>query len=375
MPLSRIARAAQFKLTVELPGLQAANAWDFWVYPVQADLTVPEDVFVAHRFNGEAEEALSAGKKVLLLTAKNQPVGALENRFLPVFWSFSMFASQAGTLGIFCDPEHPALHGFPTDVHSNWQWKALAEGSHCFILDDTPPDFIPIVQVIDDFHRNHKLGAVIETRVGKGKLLACAFDLENDQGNRPAARHLLSSLLSYMGSKAFDPKAELEPYLLDELFKTPEPLSIAAGPVDGSGALLHVKAAALLETRNSNQPLKKERDSILAQADGFDYMVSGDGTWIDDGGSAWHGARLDVTVTCPKGFTGKLYIHFHDWNELDRRGRIRFESNAYTIGNHEADGIWAVFEMTEATTSDGRVRLEAERTAGPNLMITEIIVK
>jgi hypothetical protein len=286
-----------------------------------------------------------------------------------------MFTGQAGTLGIFCDPEHPALHGFPTDAHSNWQWKTLTEGSHCFILDDTPRDFIPVVQVIDDFHRNHKLGAIIETRAGKGKLLACAFDLENDLGNRPAARHLLSSLLGYMGSKAFDPKVELGPSLLDKLFRTPKPLPIAAAPVPCSGALLHVKAAALLETRNSNLPWKKERDAILAQADGFDYEVTGDGTWVDDKGAAWHGARLGVTVTCPKGFTGELYVHFHDWNELGRRGRIGWGGNTYTIGNHEADGIWAVFSLTEEATSDGRVHLETERTAGPNLMITEVIVK
>jgi hypothetical protein len=43
------------------------------------------------------------------------------------------------------------------------------------------------VQVIDNFARNHKLGLVFETGVGKGKLLVCAIDLLGLQ-DKPEAR-------------------------------------------------------------------------------------------------------------------------------------------------------------------------------------------
>ena len=56
------------------------------------------------------------------------------------------------------------------------------------MLDDTPADYRPTVQVIDNFARNHKLGVVFEGRVGKGQLLVCGFDLPAlVQGPRRAA--------------------------------------------------------------------------------------------------------------------------------------------------------------------------------------------
>jgi hypothetical protein len=130
-------------------------------------------------------------------------------RFTPVFWSNAFFGTQPGTMGILCDPAHPALRDFPTSMHSDWQWWELTEGSHAFILDDTPLSFRPIVQVIDDFHRNHKLGAVIEATVGKGKLLVVSLDLESNLDTRPVARQLRRSLLDYAASREFRPRQPL----------------------------------------------------------------------------------------------------------------------------------------------------------------------
>jgi hypothetical protein len=71
--------------------------------------------------------------------------------------------------------------------------------------------------VIDNFERNHKLSLVFETRVGRGKLLICAIDLLGLQ-DKPEARQLLHSLLRYVDSPAFAPKAELDGSLLKKLF-------------------------------------------------------------------------------------------------------------------------------------------------------------
>lgn len=65
-----------------------------------------------------------------------------------------------GTLGLLCDPNHPLFAEFPTESHSNWQWWYLVMNSRAIILDATPTDYRPIVQVIDNFDRNHKLGTV-----------------------------------------------------------------------------------------------------------------------------------------------------------------------------------------------------------------------
>jgi hypothetical protein len=89
--------------------------------------------------------------------------------------------------------------------------------SRAFILDDTPAGFRPIVQVIDDYHRNHKLGAVFETRVGRGRLLVTSLDVTSNPEGRPAARQLRRSLLDYMASEKFAPAAELSRAMLDKL--------------------------------------------------------------------------------------------------------------------------------------------------------------
>jgi hypothetical protein len=76
-------------------------------------------------------------------------------------------------------------------------------------LDGVPPGFRPVVQVIDNFIRNHKLGNLIEAKVGHGRLMVCTMNLSGDLKDRPAARQMLRSILNYMGSDAFQPKDEL----------------------------------------------------------------------------------------------------------------------------------------------------------------------
>lgn len=89
--------------------------------------------------------------------------------------------------------------------------------SKSIILDETPADYKPIVQVIDNYERNSKLGIIFETTVGKGKLLICALDLDTDADSRPAARQLRNSLLQYVSGKNFNPAFELPTDLLDRL--------------------------------------------------------------------------------------------------------------------------------------------------------------
>jgi hypothetical protein len=121
-----------------------------------------------------------------------------------------------GTMGILCDPKTPALADFPTEFHSNWQWWHLVKHARPIILDGTPKDYRPIVQVIDNIGRNHKLGLIAETKVGKGRMLVCSIDLPGLQ-DRPEARQLLHSLINYMKSSDFSPAAELDTELLKKL--------------------------------------------------------------------------------------------------------------------------------------------------------------
>jgi hypothetical protein len=150
------------------------------------------------------------------------PSLSLPGRFLPVFWSPIWFSDQVpNTMGILCDPKHPALAQFPTEFYSNWQWYELLRNSRTVILNDTPASFRPIVEVIDNFARNNKLGNLFEARVGRGSLLVCTIDLLRLASTQAAANQLLKSLYAYAGSESFRPSGELETTLLDKLFSAP----------------------------------------------------------------------------------------------------------------------------------------------------------
>jgi hypothetical protein len=84
------------------------------------------------------------------------------------------------------------------------------------ILDSTPGPYRPIVQVVDNFARNHKLGLVCEARVGAGRLLVCSIDLPA-LADYPEARQLMASIVRYMNSADFDPSAELSPEVIGSI--------------------------------------------------------------------------------------------------------------------------------------------------------------
>ncbi len=207
-------------VTLALPGTEFANTWEIWAYPPRSPEPPSPGLVVSRDWDDATKAALAAGKPVLMFPRILSHTRSLPGRFLPVFWSPVWFPTQKpNTMGILCDPRHPALALFPTDSHSNWQWYELLDHSRSVILDETPASFRPIIQVIDNFARNHKLGNLFEVRVGSGRLLVCTIDLPGLEGSNPAARQLLRSLRSYAGSAAFRPARELDSRRLDGILQ------------------------------------------------------------------------------------------------------------------------------------------------------------
>ncbi len=220
--------AAPQKLTLELgfKDTNIVNHYPVWVYPSKVDVTPPAGVALARELDANALSTLAAGGTVLLFPPAGSMMNTVEGGFATDFWCWKMFNNKPGTMGILCDANHPALAAFPTEFHSNWQWFPVVMNANPIILDDTPADYRPIVQVIDNFTRVHKLGLIFEARVGSGKLLVCAADLPALK-DKPEARQLLASLLAYAGSDAFKPVRELSPELLKKIFaRWPENLAL-----------------------------------------------------------------------------------------------------------------------------------------------------
>ncbi|MRG44681.1 glycoside hydrolase family 2 [Chitinophaga sp. SYP-B3965] len=199
-------------VTIHLNVAGYKNEWTIWVYPEK----ITTNTTIAKTLE-EALPLLEQGKSILL-NPDTAALKGVQGRFAPVFWSPVHFPDQPGTMGILCDPAHPAFRHFPTEFYSNWQWWDLITSSKTMVIDSLP-ELTPLVRVIDNFFKNRKMSNVIEAKVGKGKLILTSMDLTHNLEGRPAARQLRYSLEQYMATKAFAPKVELSIAQLQSLMK------------------------------------------------------------------------------------------------------------------------------------------------------------
>ncbi len=224
IPLAPLAAPARYRLVVRVG--EGENDWDFWVYPPDGPAAPPaSELLLARRLDAAAVDRLKAGGRVLLVPArgsvKPDKGGEVALGFSSIFWNTAWTSKQPPhTLGLLCDPRHPALTAFPNDGCSDWQWWDAVAHGQAVRLDGLGKDFAPIVRIIDDWFSNRPLGLIFEAKAGGGKLLVCASDLLTDADRRPEARQLLRSLTAYASGTAFDPKVEVGLDVLQGLFKT-----------------------------------------------------------------------------------------------------------------------------------------------------------
>jgi hypothetical protein len=220
-PLNSIITPQQLILTVKLDNTSFENSWNVWVYPAQAAASSPA-VYVADKWNDEIIERLERGENVLLTTAKGSVLpekgGSVPVGFSSIFWNTAWMNGPPKTLGIYCNPAHPALRLFPTEKYSDYQWWELVMTADAIDMKDFPSDFRPIVHLIDDWFTNRKLGLLLEVKAGKGNLLICSADISSDLDRRHAAAQLRNSLLDYMTSAAFKPSLAVSPQLIKNLY-------------------------------------------------------------------------------------------------------------------------------------------------------------
>ena len=209
------------------------NTYDLWIYTTEKNLDIyKEGVVITSDLTDEVAKKLEKGARVLWMptTSKNFVASAdtisqagnatpytVGGLFQTDYWNYRMFKTicennkktvSPGTLGILTNPKHPIFCDFPTEMHTNWQWFPVIKESHPLVLDNFAKGVKPIVQVIDNIERNHKLGLVMEWKVGAGKLLVCMSDLEK-ASEYPEGRAFYESVLSYMRSPEFAPQSEI----------------------------------------------------------------------------------------------------------------------------------------------------------------------
>ena len=215
VPLFSVLKApAMCRLDVSIPGTQVANDWPLWVYPPVGEPFERPFITVTKDWD-EASALLKKGGDVLYMPqARLDPSTCPPMRSVPVFWNIQMTVRPPrnptprfdAMLGLLCEKDHPALLRFPTEESCDWEWTPLIDGVRAVNLNRAPRALKPIVACIDDWNRDWRLGVVFEVRVGKGRLLVSAIDL--DQAT-PGARQLRRSLIEYMGGAAFAPAVSL----------------------------------------------------------------------------------------------------------------------------------------------------------------------
>ncbi len=375
MDLKELDSAQQLTVLIQLKDTHFKNDWKIWVYPEELPLGSNETILVTDEMNDETISALNNGGKVLLL-AHN--LGAEENSisvdFYPLYWSLTFFPGQGKTsIGLLLKDEHAVFKNFPTSFHSDWQWETFKKSTKGFILNDLPVKYKPIAQVVDDFHRNNKEGAIFEFKVGKGKLLVCGFDISN--ADNPVARQLKYSLTEYMQGIDFNPDQAVDEKYLNDLF----PIIPRAERVDTDGEfeniLIHVDAGKLMTDKEVSTPWTKNLDAVISANEGSKYKVKAEGVWLDDHVSAWHGPKMAVEVNCPNGILGTFYVQFNDWNNKGREGYLEFEGRKVKLDKHGGkDGKWVKFHVMREDSNDGKLVFKAKMEHGGNLMISQIVL-
>lgn len=227
--LSSVIKAQKAHLKLQIANADSQNTYSLWIYPQKTSDEITDNVIVTNKLDNNTLNKLKEGGRVLWFPDRKQyeksTVGGL---FQTDYWNYRMFKTisenakkpvSPGTLGILTDPKHPLFNDFPTDFHTNWQWFPIVKNSYPLIMDKMPIGYKPIVQVIDNVERNHRLGLIFEFQVEKGRLLVCMSDLMTAM-DKPEAKQLYHSILKYMASDNFNPSEKIDLKSLNELFNS-----------------------------------------------------------------------------------------------------------------------------------------------------------
>lgn len=213
IPLHTVTQPEKLTLKVSLDNYR--NEWDIWVYPRQQN--TPREGFVyARNWDASVKTLLEQGKNVLLVP---QQAPGRKTHFAGHFWNPIMFNWNPMIVGTLIQASNPAFHDFPTGIYADWQWWDILNYATALEMNNLRT-ITPVIQSIDTYEENRKLGIAFETRVGKGNLFVLCVDPEKDLNNRPATRQLLHSVRNYVASSAFHPASELQFHELDALFSS-----------------------------------------------------------------------------------------------------------------------------------------------------------
>ncbi|WP_405383061.1 sugar-binding domain-containing protein [Maribacter sp. LLG6340-A2] len=364
-PLSNITKATRLQIEVAIKNTTFLNHWNIWVFPETLEQPNTKVNIVDH-LDDSILEALNNGENVLLVA---NSLGTQKNsvpfNFYQLYWSYTYFPGQGKTsLGLLVQQDHPALNNFPTSYYSDWQWEAFDKKGKAFILNELSKEYKPIVQLVDDFHRNNKEGLLFEFKVGKGKLLVSGFDINAKVS--PVAKQLKYSLLNYMNSNEFMPTERIaEDFLIDNFFENPQ----GAGT---ENTLLKVNAGGLVNNNDTVKEWSSEWDDVQIKGEHVTYTVGSSVLKNNGKNSFWEGDNMVLDMQCPEGFLGSFYVLLTSGSADQASNLMAFEGRPKKVVVDNKKGKWVKFHVMREDSNDGKLRLKAKSLNGGKVSISEI---
>lgn len=210
--LAGLKTPAKYTFGVDVAG-KYHNEWDLWVYD-RDDASAASQPYITRDWN-EARKRLSEGKTVMLMP---DSVAGRRTHFASHFWNPIMFNWNPMIVGTLINDKSHAFDSFPTANYADWQWTDVLNNATAIDLTDIE-DLTPVVQSIDTYEVNRKLGVAFEVATPEGgRLFVLSVDPEKDIESRPASRRLINSVADYVGSDKFRPAVTVALYELDRIF-------------------------------------------------------------------------------------------------------------------------------------------------------------
>ena len=355
------------------------NHWRLWCYPKKpVAVTGCEDVRVVTACDEAVMSFVEKGGKALLI-ATNLAY-QVPTYFVNPIWTPQ---NNIETCGMLIRNQHPALMDFPTRGFSDFQWHNLMRPGRAFILNDVRL-IQPIIQNIEapSVRRNFHLASLFAVRLGKGALVATSFDLCDA---RPEFRQLKQSVLNYLAKGKFSDAAAVTRTDLMRVIEHPR-FKIVSEPMGKN--VLEVNAAGLAREEGF-KAWKPEVDQVVQKQAGFGYRfektdrrwgISAPGDMVAHRGDklhAWSLNRTTLFITCPKGFSGTVYLCFHDPEKRgNRNGYVFGLGGAVMTGTQTGEARWAMLKIRPEDSASGEIPLYFRKLAyGEGWSATPLVTK
>ena len=353
-----------YELEAVIDGLTEKNSWPFWVFEEEKSIfTQPPEVL----FTDDLESAITAlkqgGKVILNAFELGNHLSATSGEWGALTWSATWFGGQElETLGLCIDTDHPALKGFPTEEHGNWQWWNICRKGKAFRLTGISDSCRPIAMPVSDFHKSELLGTIFEARLGTGSLLVSGYDLSTADIETQTLKHCL---LEYVAGPQFNPRTEVDFDWLEKLLRPSEASSIK--PPEFKNAYLYISCGA--NCTSGNESAWHRGADLNDLNNGINYHVD---SKVNTG--CWTGEKISFTIQLENPVLGKLLVWFDYPDHTARGASGEFEGRRFTIPNSlENEGHFILeLHIDREDCLDKTLSFSVQTTSNQSLRISQI---